>query len=75
MIDRWFTGNLTLGNGITFIWWTMFPGDVDQLENFKLVYDENISARDSLITLNESHSSVVICERGLLCTNEYCSPV
>lgn len=35
--DRGFMGNLTLGNGRTFIGWTMFPGDVDQLENFKLV--------------------------------------
>ncbi|EXC32841.1 hypothetical protein L484_009541 [Morus notabilis] len=43
-VDRRFSGNLTLGNGRSFMGWTMFPGDVDQLENFQLVYDKNISA-------------------------------
>lgn len=61
-VDRRFSGNLTLANGRSFMGWTMFPGHVDQLENFRLVYDKNISACNKLITLNEARSSIVICE-------------
>lgn len=70
--DRWFSGTLTLGNGDTFLGWTVFALRVGpKLENLHLVYNKTLSACDyySLLSLNESsstdhlNSSIIICDK------------
>lgn len=70
--DRWFSGSLTLGNGDTFLGWTVFPLSVGpKLENLHLVYNKTLSACDyySLLSLHESSStdhltsSIIICDK------------
>ncbi|PON68204.1 Peptidase S8, subtilisin-related [Parasponia andersonii] len=37
-ISRWFAGTLTLGNGMTVVGWTLYPGEAP-LKNLPLIYD------------------------------------
>lgn len=62
LIDRWFAGTLTLGNGLSIIGWSMFPARAS-VTNLNLIYDKNISACNSTMTIPESFSGIVICEQ------------
>lgn len=62
LIDRWFVGTLTLGNGLTIIGWSMFPARAS-VTNLNLIYDKNISACNSTMTIPDSFSAIVICEQ------------
>ncbi|KAE9465714.1 hypothetical protein C3L33_02378, partial [Rhododendron williamsianum] len=62
-VDRWFSGTLTLGNGLTITGWSMLPARAI-VKNVGLYYNETMSPCDSaetLATLN-SGPKIVICE-------------
>ncbi|KAL7262246.1 hypothetical protein ACSBR1_000593 [Camellia fascicularis] len=59
-IDRSFTGMLTLGNGLTFTGWTMFPASA-LVEKLPLIYNKTISSCDSVKLLKNVYFAIVIC--------------
>lgn len=60
-VDRWFSGLVTLGNGITITGWTMFPARA-AVRNLPLVYNKTLSACNSTELLAEAPSdSIIIC--------------
>ena len=59
-IDRWFVGNLTLGNGLTFHGWTMLPSNASFL-NLPLVYNFTLSACNHIL-LNTMIDGIIICD-------------
>ncbi|XP_058204302.1 subtilisin-like protease SBT3 [Rhododendron vialii] len=62
-VDRWFSGTLTLGSGLTIAGWSMLPARAI-VKNVGLYYNETMSQCDSaetLATLN-SGPKIVICE-------------
>ncbi|XP_047980333.1 subtilisin-like protease SBT3 [Salvia hispanica] len=60
-VDRWFSGELTLGNGVSITGWTMFPARAT-VRNSPLVYNETLSACNSTEVLREAPSdSIIIC--------------
>lgn len=61
-IDRWFAGTLTLGNGKTFIGWSVFPGRAS-ISNLNLHYNNTDSSCNSSEIFTNSFNIVVICEQ------------
>ncbi|KAI8016652.1 Subtilisin-like protease SBT3 [Camellia lanceoleosa] len=59
-IDRSFAGMLTLGNGLSFTGWTMFPASA-LVEKLPLIYNKTISSCDSVELLKNVYSAIVIC--------------
>ncbi|KAH7854478.1 hypothetical protein Vadar_014235 [Vaccinium darrowii] len=63
-VDRWFSGTLTLGNGLTITGWSMLPARA-VVKNLELFYNETMSPCDSaelLDTLNNLGPRIIICE-------------
>ncbi|KAG8377582.1 hypothetical protein BUALT_Bualt08G0048100 [Buddleja alternifolia] len=59
-VDRWFAGDLMLGNGLTITGWTMFPARAT-VRNLPLYYNETLSACNSTELLAEAPSAIIIC--------------
>ncbi|KAK4487876.1 hypothetical protein RD792_003614 [Penstemon davidsonii] len=63
-IDRFFTGILTLGNGITIVGWTMFP-TAALVNDLPLLYNKTVSSCDSRKALSSvGYGMIVICENS-----------
>ncbi|KAL3845164.1 hypothetical protein ACJIZ3_002567 [Penstemon smallii] len=62
-IDRFFAGDLTLGNGITITGWTMFPASAI-VTNLPLIYNKTLSSCNSSDALSTVGYGIVICENG-----------
>lgn len=60
-IDRWFSGVLTLGNGLTINGWSTFPGRAF-IKHLPLIYNISISACNDSHLLPEIPYGIVICE-------------
>ncbi|XP_073136473.1 subtilisin-like protease SBT3 [Henckelia pumila] len=60
-VDRWFSGTLTLGNGVKIAGWSTFPAR-PVIKNLPLVYNRTLSACDSSELLAEAPgNSIIIC--------------
>ncbi|KAK4490375.1 hypothetical protein RD792_001051 [Penstemon davidsonii] len=60
-VDRWFSGILTLGTGLTITGWTMFPARAT-VRNLPLIYNETLSACNSTELLADvPDDSIIIC--------------
>ncbi|XP_031118440.1 subtilisin-like protease SBT3 [Ipomoea triloba] len=60
-IDRWFSGSLGLGNGQEIIGWTVFHGKGSS-ERLPLIYNETISACNSVQLLSRFGDGVIVCD-------------
>lgn len=60
-IDRWFTGSVTLGNGLVVTGWTMFPARAWAV-NMQLIYNKTISSCNSADELSNAPYGIMICE-------------
>ncbi|KAJ8565592.1 hypothetical protein K7X08_008168 [Anisodus acutangulus] len=64
--DRWFSGTLTLGNGLKIRGWSLFPARAI-IEDWPVIYNKTVSARDSaelLAQVPDFGRSIVICQRS-----------
>ncbi|KAF5204294.1 Subtilisin-like protease SBT1.9 [Thalictrum thalictroides] len=60
-IDRQFAGTVTLGNGLTFVCYSLFPENA-LLVSMPLIYNETLMACNSSVLLSENKYGVVICK-------------
>ncbi|KAG5556271.1 hypothetical protein RHGRI_006769 [Rhododendron griersonianum] len=62
-VDRWFSGTLTLGNGLTITGWSMLPARAI-VKNVELYYNESMSPCESTELFDSLNTGprIVICE-------------
>ncbi|OIT07457.1 PREDICTED: subtilisin-like protease SBT1.9 [Nicotiana attenuata] len=64
--DRWFSGTLTLGNGLTIRGWSLFPARAI-ISNWPVIYNKTLSACDSaelLAQVPDAGRSIIVCQRS-----------
>ncbi|KZV31046.1 subtilisin-like protease [Dorcoceras hygrometricum] len=61
--DRFFSGTLTLGNGLIIDGWTTFPSSALVFE-LPLIYNKTLSSCTSIQALSKVGNGIVICENG-----------
>ncbi|XP_057779794.1 subtilisin-like protease SBT3 [Salvia miltiorrhiza] len=59
-VDRWFAGNLSLGNGKTIIGWTTFPATAI-VRNLPLVYNQSLSGCTATELGEAPENSIIVC--------------
>ncbi|XP_047983692.1 subtilisin-like protease SBT3 [Salvia hispanica] len=59
-VDRWFAGNLTLGNGKTITGWTTFPASAI-VRNVPVVYNESLSGCTAAELAEAPENTIIIC--------------
>lgn len=65
--DRWFSGTLTLGNGLKIRGWSLFPARAI-INNWPVIYNKTVSACDSaelLAQVPDAGRSIIICRRSV----------
>ncbi|KAL2527824.1 Subtilisin-like serine endopeptidase family protein [Forsythia ovata] len=63
-VDRWFSGTLTLGNGLSITGWSLFPARAT-VRNLPLTYNETLSACNSTELLSEApQGGIIICNQS-----------
>ncbi|KAL2458969.1 Subtilisin-like serine endopeptidase family protein [Forsythia ovata] len=61
-VDRWFSGTLTLGNGLSITGWSLFPARAT-VRNLPLTYNETLSACNSTELLSEApENGIIVCK-------------
>ncbi|KAH0726072.1 hypothetical protein KY284_001937 [Solanum tuberosum] len=64
--DRWFSGTLTLGNGLKIRGWSLFPARAI-IDDWPVIYNKTVSACDSaelLAQVPDAGRSIIICRKS-----------
>ncbi|KAG5627539.1 hypothetical protein H5410_012757 [Solanum commersonii] len=64
--DRWFSGTLTLGNGLKILGWSLFPARAI-IDDWPVIYNKTVSACDSaelLAQVPDAGRSIIICRKS-----------
>ncbi|XP_047951983.1 subtilisin-like protease SBT3 [Salvia hispanica] len=59
-VDRWFAGNLTLGNGKTITGWTTFPARAI-VRNLPIVYNQSLFGCTAAELAEAPENSIIVC--------------